>query len=57
MEIKPKRHRYIGLNLLKRIAGKKYCSKHNYKYVVLTEEELFSNSAKNGGFSIIDYIL
>lgn len=57
VEIKPKRHRYIGLNLLKRIAGKKYCSKHNYKYVVLTEEELFSNSAKNGGFSIIDYIL
>lgn len=57
VEIKPKRHRYIGLNLLKRIAGKKYCSEHNYKYIVLTEEDLFSKKAKNGGFSIVDYII
>lgn len=57
VEIKPKRHRYIELNLLKRIAGKKYCLDHNYKYVVLTEENLFSNQAKNGGFSIVDYIV
>lgn len=57
VEIKPKRLQYSENNLLKRIAGKKFCYNNSMKYIVLTEEQLFSPTSKNGGFSISDYII
>lgn len=57
IEIKPKRLLYKNNNLEKRLAGKLYCRKNNMKYVILTEENLYSNISKNGGFSISDYII
>lgn len=56
IELKPanlvKKDRVV---LLKKIAAKKYFSKKNIKYLVLTENELFNNI--NGSFNIYDYIV
>lgn len=56
VEIKPnnlvKKSRIV---LLKRIAAKKYCRKNSYKYIILTENELFNNI--HGSFNIYDFVV
>ena len=54
VEIKPCRLQYKGLNLQKRIAGKIYARKNGYKYIVLTENQLFN---KKRCFYLLDYII
>lgn len=56
IEIKPagllKKDRVVRL---KQMAGKKYFRKHNKKYIILTEKELFH--PKGGTFWLFDYII
>ena len=56
IEIKPasllKKSRVV---YLKKMAGLKYFKKKNYKYIILTENELFKNI--KGSFNIFDYIV
>lgn len=54
IEIKPCRLQYKELNLQKRIAGKIYARKNGYKYIVLTENQLFN---KKRYFYLLDYII
>lgn len=40
IEIKPKRMLNYGNNKLKHMAGKEYCEKNGFKYLILTEDEI-----------------
>ena len=55
VEIKPKNLVNDPVVIAKRVTAKKYCRKNNFKYVTLTEVELFKRI--NGSFNIFDYIV
>ncbi len=55
VEIKPKNLVNDPIVIAKRITAKKYCRKNNFKYITLTEIELFKRI--HGSFSIFDYIV
>lgn len=55
IEIKPKNLVNDPVVIAKRITAKKYCRKNNFKYVTLTEVELFKRI--KGSFNIFDYIV
>lgn len=55
VEIKPKNLINDPVVIAKRITAKKYCRKNNFKYITLTEVELFKRI--RGSFNIFDYIV
>lgn len=55
VEIKPKNLVNDPVVIAKRITAKKYCRKNNFKYITLTEVELFKRI--KGSFNIFDYIV
>lgn len=55
VEIKPNRMKYWDKNLLKSIAGRKYCKKNNLKYLLVTEDILYKNKDTNKFMS--DFII
>ncbi len=57
IEIKPKRLRFSLRNFEKSLYGRKYCYKNGLKYVLLTEDELFSKQAKSGWLDLFNYFI
>ena len=55
IEIKPKNLINDPVVIAKRITAKKYCRKMGYKYITLTEIELFKRI--KGSFNIYDYVV
>lgn len=55
IEIKPKNLINDPVVIAKRITAKKYCKKMGYKYITLTEIELFKRI--KGSFNIYDYVV
>lgn len=55
VEIKPKQLVNDPIVIAKRIVAKKYCKQNGYKYVTLTEIELFKRI--HGSFNIYDYVV